>query len=151
MDECNIGEPPPPEPTICPDDSDTPGVLAPEGNLDNCYIDTPPPFECPEGQVRNSETGECEFLTTEPCDNPVYAYFNPEICGGVQTPSTSLPSSSRGVRVTGPELAQIDYLYDIGGESIFNPNMASRPYAAKSGGMIDTYNELDELIDLLRG
>ena len=161
LDECNISvlpeppeEPPEPpeEPTICPDDSDTPGVLAPEGNLDNCYIDTPPPpFECPEGQVRNPETGECEFLTTDPCDNPVYAYFNPEICGGVQTPSTSLPSGSRNVRVTGPELAQIDYLYDIGGESIFKPNMVNRPYTAKNGGIIDTYNEFDELIDLLRG
>jgi hypothetical protein len=50
--------------------------------------------------------------------------------------------------------AQIDYLYDIGGESIFNPRMTgsqSSLYTAKGGGMIDTYSEFDELIELLRG
>ena len=66
-----------------------------------------------------------------------------------------MPSGgSRGVRVTGPELAQIDYLYDIGGDSIFNPRMTGNQsplYTAKSGGMIDTYSEFDELIELLRG
>ena len=158
----------------CPPNSDKPGRAVPTGQTVQsfCYEGAPPPPEDPclnpayaaENPIEcGTKTDPCldaDYAAANPekcgvdtdlCDNPVYAYFNPEICGGVQTPSTSLPSSSRGVRVTGPELAQIDYLYDIGGESIFNPNMASRPYAAKSGGIIDTYNEFDELIDLLRG
>ena len=158
----------------CPPNSDKPGRAVPTGQTVQsfCYEGAPPPPEDPclnpayaaENPIEcGTKTDPCldaDYAAANPekcgvdtdlCDNPVYAYFNPEICGVVQTPSTSLPSSSRGVRVTGPELAQIDYLYDIGGESIFNPNMASRPYAAKSGGIIDTYNEFDELIDLLRG
>jgi hypothetical protein len=158
----------------CPPNSDKPGRAVPTGQTVQsfCYEGAPPPPEDPclnpayaaENPIEcGTKTDPCldaDYAAANPekcgvdtdlCDNPVYAYFNPEICGVVQTPSTSLPSSSRGVRVTGPELAQIDYLYDIGGESIFNPNMASRPYAAKSGGIIDTYTEFDELIDLLRG
>ncbi len=136
---------------ICPEGTDLAGEAAPDGDLTKCTIDN---IECPQGQTRNPETGECGYWTTEPCDNPVFAYFNPEICGGTGVSGMGMPSgSSRGVRVTGPELTQIDYLYDIGGEGIFNPKMTGQSplYTAKGGGMIDTYSEFDELIELLRG
>jgi len=50
------------------------------------------------------------------------------------------------VRVEPGELANIEYLYDIGGESIFAPTIQ-----AASGGKIDNYDLLREVEDLLRG
>lgn len=64
-----------------------------------------------------------------------------------------------GVRIVSGapgDAVDIDYLFDIGGESIFAPTLEDeeedkyRPYVyAKSGGMISTYDPVDELIRLL--
>jgi hypothetical protein len=66
-----------------------------------------------------------------------------------------------GVRIVSGapgDVVDIDYLFDIGGESIFAPTLEDedeeedkyRPYVyAKSGGMINTYDPVDDLIRLL--
>jgi len=69
----------------------------------------------------------------------------------------------QGIRVVqgapGPSV-DIDYLYDIGGESIFGPTIVkpkkdedkNRPYVyKKTGGMIGTYDPVAEAIRLLTG
>ena len=88
------------------------------------------------------------------CNNIAYALLNPEICGGDGFGSMGLPSSSRTVNVGPAELVKLSSPYDIGGESIFNPRSGGQqsPYlTAKSGGMIETYDEFDELERYLRG
>ena len=66
-----------------------------------------------------------------------------------------MPSSSgRTVSVGPADLVELSSPYDIGGESIFNPRSGGQqsPYlTAKSGGMIETYDEFNELERYLRG
>jgi hypothetical protein len=70
-----------------------------------------------------------------------------------------------------PDLVNIEYLYDIGGPSIFAPNLMGideddeddevilgrvldgNPYGtrAKKGGIIQQENAVDEIVRLLRG
>lgn len=75
--------------------------------------------------------------------------------GGVDT-----PTEQQGVRVTTVEEAptvDLDYLFDVGGDSIFAPNVedpdeedAPRVYAKyASGGMIDTKQINKQILDML--
>jgi hypothetical protein len=77
----------------------------------------------------------------ENCSDPVYAMNNPEKCKTTQPPPPPPPPPPpedggfnldaflamqpqyRTVTTTPGELAEIDYLYDVGGESIFAPKM----------------------------
>jgi len=89
------------------------------------------------------------------CNNIAYALLNPEICSGGGFDSMGMPSSSgRTVSVGPADLVELSSPYDIGGESIFNPRSGGQqsPYlTAKSGGMIETYDEFNELERYLRG
>ena len=89
--------------------------------------------------------------------------------GGVSTPElpSFIPQSALNViRQEKPELVNIDYLYDIGGDSIFAPNLQGldedgsvgpaldgNPYrtSAKKGGMIRNQNAVDAIVELLKG
>ena len=92
--------------------------------------------------------------------------------GGPTPPTTSelpsfIPQSALNVITQEkPELVNIDYLYDIGGDSIFAPNMQGldedgnvgpaldgNPYrtSAKKGGMIRNQNAVDTILELLKG
>jgi hypothetical protein len=81
--------------------------------------------------------------------------YNPEICGGDGFDGAGFPTGgTRNVRVGPADLVELSSPYDIGGESIFNPRSGGQqsPYlTAKSGGMIETYDEFDELERYLRG
>ena len=166
-------------PVICPDGTDLAGQEAPDGNLANCDIAPPPPVICPDGtdlagqEPPDGNIANCN--STDLCDDPVYAaenpaicgvdpdlcnniayaLLNPEICGGDGFGGMGMPSSSgRTVSVGPAELVNLSSPYDIGGESIFNPRSGGQqsPYlTAKSGGMIETYDEFDELERYLRG
>jgi len=73
----------------------------------------------------------------------------PERCAEV--PDFELPTGGgrgRRVKVTSGDLANIEYLYDIGSESIFAPNYPTA--YANRGGIVQGY-EIDELIQFLRG
>jgi hypothetical protein len=89
------------------------------------------------------------------CNNIAYALLNPEICGEEPPNLTGFPTGSTGNVKVGPaELVKLSSPYDIGGGSIFNPRSGGQqsPYlTAKSGGMIETYDEFDELERYLRG
>ena len=173
---CDIAPPPP---VICPDGTDLAGQEAPDGNLANCDIAPPPPVICPDGtdlagqEAPDGNIANCN--STDLCDDPVYAaenpaicgvdpdlcnniayaLLNPEICNGDGFGGMGMPSSSgRTVSVGPAELVNLSSPYDIGGESIFNPRSGGQqsPYlTAKSGGMIETYDEFDELERYLRG
>ena len=111
----------------CPADSDKPGRAVPDGETVDSF--------CYEGTV-----------TTDPCDNPAYAFLNPERCAAATT-DTPLPTSGeRRVLVEPGEMKELEYFYDVGGESIFAPTIQ-----AASGGKIDNYDLLREVEDLLRG
>jgi hypothetical protein len=66
-------------------------------------------------------------------------------------------NGGRGVQVTPGDLAEIKYLYDIGGESIFAPTMQEEedvkldgiPYY--SGGQVNSSYTIDDLLKILRG
>ena len=142
-------------PVICPDGTDLAGQEAPDGNIANCYtgitsdcIDC----NCPAYAAEHPE--ECG-VDPDLCNNIAYALLNPEICNGDGFDSMGMPSSSgRTVSVGPAELVNLSSPYDIGGESIFNPRSGGQqsPYlTAKSGGMIETYDEFDELERYLRG
>ena len=147
---CYIGTQP-----ECPLDSDLPGQLVPYGQTveSYCYntidcIDC----NCPAYAAEHPE--ECG-VDPDLCNNIAYALLNPEICNGGGFDSMGMPSSSgRTVSVGPAELVNLSSPYDIGGESIFNPRSGGQqsPYlTAKSGGMIETYDEFDELERYLRG
>jgi len=154
----------------CPPNSDKPGRAVPTGQTVQsfCYEGAPPPPEDPclnpayaaENPVEcGTKTDPCldaDYaaanpekcgVDTDPCNNIAYALLNPEICAPTPATGGALPTGSgRMVRVEPGELANIEYLYDIGGESIFAPTIQ-----AASGGKIDNYDLLREVEDLLRG
>ena len=83
-----------------------------------------------------------------------------------ELPSFIPQSALNIIRQEKPELVNIDYLYDIGGDSIFAPNMQGldedgsvgayldgNPYrtSAKKGGMIRNQNAVDTILELLKG
>jgi len=83
-----------------------------------------------------------------------------------ELPSFIPQSALNVIRQEKPELVNIDYLYDIGGDSIFAPNMQGldedgnvgpaldgNPYrtSAKKGGMIRNQNAVDTILELLKG
>ena len=111
--------------------------------------------ECASDEERNSE-GTCVKKTTT---------TTPEL------PSFIPRSALNVMKQDKPELVNIDYLYDIGGPSIFAPNLIGmdgdeeddekilgkvldgNPYGtrAKKGGIIHQENAVDEIVRLLRG
>ena len=108
--------------------------------------------ECASDEERNS-AGTCVKKTTT---------TSPEL------PSFIPRSALNVMKQDKPELVNIDYLYDIGGPSIFAPNLIGinedeeevvgrvldgNPYGtgAKKGGIIQHENAVDEIVRLLRG
>ena len=85
--------------------------------------------------------------------------------GGSSLPSFIPRSALNVIKQDKPDLVNIDYLYDIGGESIFaptlqgmeegsdliGPQLDGNPYAtrAKKGGIIGNANTVDQIISLL--
>ena len=77
--------------------------------------------------------------------------------GGSSSLPSFIPRSALNViKQDKPDVVEIDYLYDIGGESIFAPDIQraaidGNPYAtrAKKGGIIGNANTVDQIISLL--
>ena len=76
--------------------------------------------------------------------------------GGSSLPSFIPRSALNVIKQDKPDVVEIDYLYDIGGESIFAPDIQraaidGNPYAtrAKKGGIIGNANTVDQIISLL--
>ena len=65
-------------------------------------------------------------------------------------------SQTQQVSAKTPPGAEIDYLYDIGGESIFAPKKSDKKqkkesyYDLYNGGLIDDASSIDDLYDMLR-
>ena len=163
--ECG-GEPPPPDPCDDP-------VYAAENPV-LCGA-PPPPDPCDDPAYAAENPAQCD-PNYDPCLSPGYAAENPEICGerdpcddpqyyaenleecgyerpgNVENPEIFPPEFSmnrpgqRGVVVTPGDVGDIEYFYDISGDSIFAPTTR-----AASGGKIDSYDLLREVEDLLRG
>ena len=114
---------------------------------------------CDDPAYAASRPGECGVISGDPCDDPAYAAANQAECGVV------FPSGGGGDRrdsgfgilnVKPGPLVDIDYLYDIGGPSIFAPTMEEEekynplgmysPYA--EGGIVQDY-DIEELIRFL--
>lgn len=84
---------------------------------------------------------------------------------GSDLPSFIPRSALSAIKQDKPDLVNIDYLYDIGGESIFAPTLQGReddsevigpqldgnPYrtTAKKGGIIQKENSVDTITNLL--
>ena len=135
----------------------------------------PPPDPCDDPAYAAENPAQCD-PTYDPCISPGYAAENPEICGerdpcddpqyyadnleecgyerpgNVENPEIFPPEFSMGrpgqraVVVTPGNVGDIEYFYDISGDSIFAPTTR-----AASGGKIDSYDLLREVEDLLRG
>ena len=114
---------------------------------------------CDDPAYAASRPGECGVISGDPCDDPAYAAANQAECGVV------VPSGGGGDRrdsgfgilnVKPGPLVDIDYLYDIGGPSIFAPTMEEEekynplgmysPYA--EGGIVQDY-DIEGLIRFL--
>ena len=155
--ECGGTPPPPPDPCDDP-------VYAAENPIECGGTPTDPclnpayaaenPIECggtptdpclnPGYAAENPE--ECG-VDTNLCSSPAYAFLNPEECMATPTTAGLMPTlDGRFVFVEPGERGELEYLYDIGGESIFAPTIQ-----AASGGKIDNYDLLREVEDLLRG
>lgn len=162
---CVSAPPPPPEPPKCPEGSawvsNGPGVL--DGK---CVASPPQPPQLPQlpqppQPPPPSSTG---------CSDPAYALLHPTECAPAPTTSTG-DESYQQVTTTPGDLADIKYLYDVGGESIFAPNMSDyaneddpitylSPYSSRntspynsyaSGGKVSEYDIVTEALRLLRG
>ena len=117
---------------------------------------------CDDPAYAASRPGECGVISGDPCDDPAYAAANPAECGIVVPPQPEVPEipqemqAYRAVQTKPGGLVDIDYLYDIGGQSIFAPTMEEEdkynplgmysPYA--EGGIVQDY-DIEELIRLL--
>jgi hypothetical protein len=147
----------------------------------NCVpVVTPPPQNCDNPAYAAQNPAKCG-LVVENCSDPVYAMNNPEKCKTTQPPPPPPPPENGGgggfnldallsmqpqyrtVTTTPGKLAEIDYLYDVGGESIFAPqmeegseddknlarikNLRGVPYYAQ-GGQVDI---VELALQLLRG
>ena len=102
------------------------------------------------------------------CSDPVYALLHPAECARASTPTLPVGEESyQQVTTTPGDLTDIKYLYDVGGESIFAPNMSDddpisylSPYASRitspytsyaSGGKVSEHDIVAEALRLLRG
>ena len=162
---CVSAPPPPPSKPKCPEGSEWvsngPGVL--DGK---CVASPPQPPQLPQlpqppQPPPPSSTG---------CSDPAYALLHPTECAPAPTTSTG-DESYQQVTTTPGDLADIKYLYDVGGESIFAPNMSDyaneddpitylSPYSSRntspynyyaSGGKVSEYDIVTEALRLLRG
>ena len=131
--------------------------------------------KCPTGQTRDA-AGNCKGTGEgKGCSDPAYALLHPTECA--PTPKepvtqTAAPEQSyQQVTTTPGDLADIKYLYDVGGESIFAPNMSDyaneddpitylSPYSSRNtspynsyagGGKVSEYDIVTEALRLLRG
>jgi hypothetical protein len=163
---CVSAPPPPPPPkTECPEGShwvsNGPGAL--DGKCEPNVVVPPPPPPQPPQPPPPSSTG---------CSDPAYALLHPTECAPTPTTQTVAPEQSyQQVTTTPGDLADIKYLYDVGGESIFAPNMSDyaneddpitylSPYSSRNtspynsyagGGKVSEYDIVTEALRLLRG
>ena len=149
----------------CPDGS-------PKDAAGNCKGD------CPAGQTKDA-AGNCKGTGEgKGCNDPVYFAMHLSECAPTPkkpvtpTTQTTMPEQSyQQVTTTPGDLADIKYLYDVGGESIFAPNMSDyaneddpisylSPYSSRntspynsyaSGGKVSEYDIVTEALRLLRG
>ena len=75
-----------------------------------------------------------------------------EVPGLSEVPRLSASPPAVGTVVEEPgELVDIQYLYDVFGDSIFAPELEEKELALKEGGLVDNYNSMDAIMELLRG
>ena len=138
-----------PTPTPPPIDTPTPTPIEPTPTP----ITPTPITPCPDGQDRNS-AGVCVGPTTTTID------VTPTPTTTTTTTTTPrVPSYEQGYQTVTTEpgdLALIKYLYDIGGESIFAPQMAEEDNPSlyttyASGGKVAEFDIVEEALRLLRG
>ena len=150
---------------ICPDNTDKKGQTIPAGQtVAWCTEASGVDPKCEEVRAECAKLGKAMKDDCSGCvDTVVTGGGTPAGTGG-GTPSgggSSLPSfiprsALNVIKQDKPDVVEIDYLYDIGGESIFAPDIQraaidGNPYAtrAKKGGIIGNANTVDQIISLL--
>ena len=150
---------------ICPDNTDKKGQTIPAGQtVAWCTEAGGVDPKCDEVRAECAKLGKAMKDDCSGCVDTVVAGGGTPSGTGGGTPSggsSSLPSfiprsALNVIKQDKPDVVEIDYLYDIGGESIFAPDIQraaidGNPYAtrAKKGGIIGNANTVDQIISLL--
>ena len=151
---------------ICPDGTDKVGKTIPAGEtVAWCTEAGGVDPKCDEVRAECAKLGKAMKDDCSGCVDTVVTEGGTPSGGGSSLPSFIPRSALNVIKQDKPDLVNIDYLYDIGGESIFaptlqgmeegsdliGPQLDGNPYAtrAKKGGIIGNANTVDQIISLL--
>ena len=151
---------------ICPDNTDKKGQTIPDGQtVAWCTEASGVDPKCDEVRAECAKLGKAMKDDCSGCVDTVVAGEGTSSGGDSSLPSFIPRSALNVIKQDKPDLVNIDYLYDIGGESIFaptlqgmeegsdliGPQLDGNPYAtrAKKGGIIGNANTVDQIISLL--
>ena len=151
---------------ICPDNTDKKGQTIPDGQtVAWCTEASGVDPKCDEVRAECAKLGKAMKDDCSGCVDTVVTEGGTPSGGGSSLPSFIPRSALNVIKQDKPDLVNIDYLYDIGGESIFaptlqgmeegsdliGPQLDGNPYAtrAKKGGIIGNANTVDQIISLL--
>ena len=151
---------------ICPDNTDKKGQTIPDGQtVAWCTEAGGVDPKCDEVRAECAKLGKAMKDDCSGCVDTVVTEGGTPSGGGSSLPSFIPRSALNVIKQDKPDLVNIDYLYDIGGESIFaptlqgmeegsdliGPQLDGNPYAtrAKKGGIIGNANTVDQIISLL--
>ena len=142
---------------ICPDGTDKANREIPAGQtVAWCTEAGGVDPKCDEVRAECAKLGKAMKDDCSGCVDTVVAGGGTSSGGGSSLPSFIPRSALNVIKQDKPDVVEIDYLYDIGGESIFAPDIQraaidGNPYAtrAKKGGIIGNANTVDQIISLL--
>ena len=152
---------------ICPDGTDKVGKTIPPNETVASWCTEAGGVDpkCDEVRAECAKLGKAMKDDCSGCVDTVVTEGGTPSGGGSSLPSFIPRSALNVIKQDKPDLVNIDYLYDIGGESIFaptlqgmeegsdliGPQLDGNPYAtrAKKGGIIGNANTVDQIISLL--